>query len=151
VLHAFELALAGALVAFDLLCGHVVQVRPEGRDLDHLVVAPPAIHHMHDAKAPPDDESAAKQALDLLGRGISGHIKVFRAKAEQQVAHGAAHNVGLKPGLLQSACHVDGTFVHQVGVDAVHRCGHLGAAAKVGLAAFGRFAHQLVDELFDHS
>jgi hypothetical protein len=33
----------------------------------------------------------------------------------------------------------------------MHRSRHLGAAAKVGLAAFGRFAHQLVDELFDHS
>ena len=151
MLHAFELAFAGALVAFDLLCSHVVQVRPEGGDLDHLVVAPPAVHHVHDAKATPDDESTAKQALDLLGRGVGRHIKVFGAQAQQQVAHRTAHHISLEPSLLQSARDVDGTFVHQVRVDAVHRRGHLGAAAKVGLAAFGRFAHQLVDELFDHS
>ena len=106
---------------------------------------------MHDAKAPPDDESTAKQAFDLLGRGVGRHIKIFGAQAQQQVAHRTAHHISLEPGLLQGAGDVDGALVHQVRVDAVHRCGHLGAAAKVGFAAFGCFAHQLVDELFDHS
>ena len=151
MLHARQFALAGAFVAFDLLGSRIVQVRPESGHLDDLVVTAPAVHHVHDAKAPADDEGPAKQAFDLLGCGVGGHIKIFGAQAQQQVAHCATHNVGLKPGLLQGARHVDGAFVHQMGIDAVHRCGHLGAAAKVGLVAFGRFAHQLVDELFDHS
>jgi hypothetical protein len=46
---------------------------------------------------------------------------------------------------------MNGTFVNQVRVDTVHRCGDLGASAEMGFVAFGGFAHQLVDELFDHS
>jgi hypothetical protein len=46
---------------------------------------------------------------------------------------------------------MDGTLVNQVRVDAVHGCRDLCASAKVGFVAFGGFAHQLVDELFDHS
>ena len=151
VLHASQFALAGALVALDLLGCRVVQVCTEGGHLDHLVVTPPAVDHMHDAKAPTDDEGAPKQAFDLLGRGVGGHVEVFGTQAQQQVTHRTAHDVGLKTGLLQGARHMDGAFVHQIRVDAVNRCRHFGAAAKMGFVAFGRLAHQLVDELFDHS
>jgi hypothetical protein len=87
--------------------------------LDHLMLAPAAIHHVHDAKAPPDDESPAKQAFNLLGRGIGGHVKVLGAQAHQQVAHGATDNVGFKTGLLEGVHHVAGAFVHQFRVNAV--------------------------------
>ena len=36
-----------------------VQVGTEGGDFNHLVLAP-AMHHVNDAKAPPNDEGAAK-------------------------------------------------------------------------------------------
>jgi hypothetical protein len=42
-------------------------VGAEGGDLDHLVLAPAAVHHVHDAKAPADDEGAAEQALTCSG------------------------------------------------------------------------------------
>jgi hypothetical protein len=75
--HAGQLALAGALVAADLLGRRVVHVGAEGGDLDHLVLAPAAVHHVHDAEAPADDEGAAEQALDLLRRGVGGHVEVL--------------------------------------------------------------------------
>ena len=150
MLHAFELALAGAFVAFDLLGSGVVEVGTEGGNFYHLVFTATAVHHMHDAKAPPNDEGPAKQALDLFGGGVGGHVKVFGAQAQQQVTHSAAHDVGLKTRLLQGAHHIDSALVHQVRVDAVHTGGHFGAATEIGLAAC-RLAQQFGDEFFDHS
>ncbi|TXT36728.1 MAG: Uncharacterized protein FD135_4065 [Comamonadaceae bacterium] len=108
------------------------------------------IHHMHDAKTPPDDEGPAKQALDLLRRGIGGHIKVFRGQAQHQVAHRAADDIGLKTSLFERAHHVDGAFVHQFGVDAVVCRPDFQAFAKTGFGGCIRLAEQLVDEFFDH-
>jgi hypothetical protein len=152
VLHARELALAGALVARHLLGRGVVHVGAEGRDLDHLVLAAPAVHHVHDAKAPPDDEGAAKQRLDLLGRGVGGHVEVLGAQAQQQVAHRAAHHVGLVARLLQRRDHVFRAFVDQGRIDLVHFGRHLLALAEAALAlrAVGGLAEQLVDEFLDH-
>jgi hypothetical protein len=106
VFHAGQFTLAGLLVARHLFGSGVVQVGAEGRHLDHLMLAAPAKHHMHDAKAPPDDERAAKQALDLLGCGVGGHIKVFGPQADQQVAHRTTHHIGLKPRVMQGAHHI---------------------------------------------
>lgn len=152
MLHARELALAGALVAGHLLGGGVVHVGAEGRDLDHLVLAAAAVHHVHDAKAPPDDEGAPEERLDLLGRGVGGHVEVLGAQPQQQVAHRAAHHVGLVAGLLERGDDVPGTFVDQGWIDLVNLCRHLLALAEAALAlcAAGRFAEQLVDEFLDH-
>ncbi len=153
MVHAGELGLAGALVAAHGLGRAVVQEGAEGGDFDDLVLAPAAIDHVHDAKALADDEGAAEQALDLLGRGIGGHVEVLGAQAQQQVAHGAADDVGLVARILQRLDHVDGTPVHQVGVDAVHLHGHLLALAEGRLARpwSGRgLAQQLVDDVLDH-
>jgi len=152
VLHARELALAGALVARHLLGGSVVHVGAEGRDLDHLMLAPPAVHHVHDAKTPPDDEGAAEQRLDLLGRGVGGHVEVLGPQPQQQVAHRAAHHVGLEARLLQRGDHVFRAFVDQGRIDLVNLCRHLLALAEAALAlcAAGGLAEQLVDEFLDH-
>ncbi len=112
------------------------------------------VDHVHDAKAPANDEGAAEQALDLLGRGAGGHVEVFRAQAQQQVAHGAPHEVGLEAGLLEGVHHVQRTLVDQTAVDAVHRHRHVFAFAKgVGAARGGAvgLAQQPVDEFLDHS
>ena len=53
------------------------------------MLTPPAVHHVHDAKALADDEGAAEQAFDLFRRCISGDIEIFRFDAQQQIAHGA--------------------------------------------------------------
>ena len=154
VFHAGQFAFTGFLVAGHLFSRRVVQVSAEGGDLNHLVLAPTAIDHVHDAKTPPDDESAAKQAFDLLGRGVGGHVKVFGAQAKQQVAHGATHDIGHKTGLLQGAHHVDGAVVHQAHVNAMAANGDFDPFAKVGFAcACGAAAgqsEQFADEFFDH-
>ena len=153
VLHAGELAFAGALVAFHLLGVSAVEVRTEGGDFDHLVVAAAAVDHVHDAKAPADDEGAAEQVFHLLGRGAGGDVKVLRTQAEQQVANRTAHDIGLEPGLFERVHHVERALVHQLGVDAVHRHRHIFALAELGGlgARAAGLAQQLVDEFFDHS
>ena len=60
VLHAGKFTAAGFLVARHLLGCGVVQVGAEGGNLDHLVLPAAPIHHVHDAKAPPDDEGPAE-------------------------------------------------------------------------------------------
>ena len=93
VFHARQLRLAAALVALDLLGVSAVQVSAKGGHLDHLVFTPTPKHHMHNSKAPPNDEGAPEQGLDFFGCGIRGHIKIFGRQAHEQIAHCAAHDV----------------------------------------------------------
>jgi hypothetical protein len=79
VLHAGQFTAAGFLVARHLLRRSVVHVGAEGRYLDHLMLAPTTEDHMHDTKAPPDDEGPAEKTLDLLGGSVGGHVKVLGA------------------------------------------------------------------------
>ena len=126
MLHTGELTFAGFFIPGHLLGSGVVQVSTKGRDLNHLMLATPAIDHVDDAKTPPDDEGAAKQGLHLFGRGVGSDVKVFGAQAQQQIAHRAAHHIGRKAGILQSAHHIGGALIDQGGVDAVgfHRHVH---------------------------
>ncbi len=105
---------------------------------------------MHDAKAPADDEGAPEQALDLLRRGVGGHVEVLRPKAQQQVAHGAAHDIGFEAAFLEGVDHVAGPLVDQGGIDAVFLGTDLLALAEAGPLARCRFAQQLVNEFLDH-
>ena len=151
VFHAGQLGFAGFFVARHRLGRRVVEVSAEGRDLDHLMLAPAPVHHVHDAKTPPDDEGAPEQALDLLRRGVGGHVEVFGREAHQQVAHRAADDVGLKAAFLQGAHHVGGAFVDFRRVNAVVAGGHFLTLAKFwffGAAARG-FIKQVFDEFFD--
>ena len=149
--QAGQLAAAGAFVARHLLGGGVVQVGAEGGDLDHLVLAPAPEHHVHDAKAPADDESAPEQSLDLLRRGIGGYVEILGAQPDQQVAHRATHHIGFETGLLQRAHHVERALVDQRRVDAVLCHRHFNTFAKTRFgAARSAFAEQLVYEILDH-
>ena len=56
---------------------------------------------MHEAEAAADDERAAEQRLDLLGRRVGRDVEVLGLDAEQQVAHGAADDERLEACLLQ--------------------------------------------------
>ena len=115
--------------------------------------AAPAVHHMHDAKTPANDEGTPKQALDLLGRGVGGHVEVFGRQADHQVAHRAAHNVGLKARPLQGAEHIAGPLVHQRGIYAMALYAYFFSLAEgqfIGFDAARDFAQQFVDEFFDH-
>jgi len=106
-----------------------------------------------------DDEGAPEQRLDLLGRGVGGDVEVLGPQADDQVAHRAAHDVGLVAGLLQRAHDAHRVGVEQRRVDAVGLGRHLDALAerdrrrvggRVGRGGCRRLAQQPVDELPDH-
>ena len=152
--HAGQLAATGLLIARHLFSRGIVQVGAKGRDLDHLVLASAAKNHVHDTKTPPDDESAAKQALHLLGRGVGRHIKILGAQANQQVAHRTANHVRFKTGIVQGAHHIDGALVHQIGVNAVGLHRYIDPFAKFGLLTGSGprgLAQQFINKFFDHS
>jgi len=119
MLHAGPLPFGRALVATDRLCIGVVQVSPEGGDLDDFVFAPTAKDHMHDAKTPSNDEGPSEQGLDLFGGGVGGHIKIFWAQTQQQITHGTAHDVGLVAAILQGLHHLQGPIIDQGRIDAM--------------------------------
>src|SRR5690606_23180442 len=52
-----------------------------------------------------DQAAVAEQGLELLGRGIGGHVEVLGLQARQQVAHRAPHQMGLVPALAQPVQH----------------------------------------------
>ena len=130
MVHAGQLALAGLLVAGDLLGSRVVHVGPERGYLDHLMLAPTPVHHMHDAKAPADDEGAPEKRFDFFRRGGGGHVEILGPQAQQQVAHRAADDIGLMAGAFERLHHIRGASVHQRRVDAVLCGGHFGAFAE---------------------
>ena len=135
VFHARQFAFAGLFVTRHLFGSGVVQVGTEGGHFDDLVFAAPAKHHVHDAKTPPDQKGAAKQALDLLRCGIGGHIEVFGSQTDQQVAYCTPHHIGLKPRSVQGANHIQRAFIHQRWVDAMGLNGHVNPLAKLGFFA----------------
>ena len=151
MLHACQRMSTGFFVAADLLGRGGIEIGAEGGDLDYLVLAATAKYHVHDAKAPPDDEGAPKQTLDLFRRGIGGHIKVFGFEARQQITHGSTHDIGLEPGFFESAHHFGCALIHQLGINMVNGCRNLDAFAE-GVLARGRivFAEELVDKALDH-
>ena len=82
-----------------MLVGRVVAGlrRAERRDLDRFG----ADMHVHEPEPAPDDEGAAEQRLHVLGPGIGGDVEILGLDAEQEVAHRAADDEGLEPGLVQ--------------------------------------------------
>ena len=62
-------------------------------------------HHVHQAEAPADDERAAEERLDLLRARVGGDVEILGLDAEQQVAHRAAHHVGLESRLRAARAH----------------------------------------------
>jgi len=121
------------------------------------MLAAPAVDDVDDAKAPADDEGAAKQRLDLLGRRVGRHVEVLGPQADQQIAYCAADDVGLKTRLLEHMHHIHRALVDQLDVDAVVLEFKVVALAerrffdtRGGRLVAAGFAEQLVDEFFDH-
>ena len=87
-----------------MVAAGVLVVGAKGGDLDNLA----AEAHMHDTEAAADDAAAAKQLPDLLRCGVGGYIEVLGVTVQQQVAHTAAHKVGVKIGLVQAFDNLQG-------------------------------------------
>ncbi|OIQ81402.1 hypothetical protein GALL_368360 [mine drainage metagenome] len=130
-----------ALVAVDRGGALRVGRGAEGRHLDDFA----AEHHVHDSKAPPDQQRAPEQRLDLLGRGVGGDVEILGLEPEQQVTHRAADDVGLEAGLLQRAHDGQRRIGQPRGVDLM-----LGVRDFDALAQRGLLAEQAGDEFADH-
>src|SRR5262249_44714808 len=62
---------------------------------------------MHQAEAPADDERAAEERLHFFRRGVGRDVEILGLKAEEQIAHGTAHDGRLETGLLELARDVE--------------------------------------------
>ena len=147
---AIQRALGRLLVALHLLGIVLLEQRPEGRDLDDLVLAAAAVDHVDDAEAPADDEGAAELVLDLFRGGVGGDVEVLGPASQQQVAHGAADDVGLEARVGQPLDDLDAALVQQRRIDAVLLGGDFHPLAQRRGGPLG-LAQQLVDQFFNHS
>ncbi len=117
----------------------------EGGDFQQIL----AEHHMHDLEAPADDEGAAKQALDLFGRGIGGDVKIFWLHAQQQVAYRTADDKRLEAIFLQGLGDADRIGREQFRIDTVlFGTQYAGLVIGAVLAFFA--AEYFSDKFFDH-
>ncbi len=64
--------------------------------------------HMHNLEAATNNARAAENTFDFIRGGVSGHVKIFRVTAQQQVAYTAAHQIGSKTGIFQLFDNFDG-------------------------------------------
>ncbi len=87
----------------------------EGGDLDGFV----AHHHMDDLEAAADDARAAEGVAHFLRRGVGGDVEILGLGADQQVAHGAADDVGHVAVFLQGFADAPAAAADAVAGDAV--------------------------------
>ena len=150
VLHTRQFSLGCFLVAAYVFCISAFQISAEGRHFDHFMLAPTAKHHVHDTKAPADDEGAAEQVFDLFWRGIGGYVEVFGAQAQQQVAHRATHDVGFKACVFKGGDDFPSAVVYQRAVNAVFTLRYVYAFAEFVFDDRRLGAEQFVNEFFYH-
>ena len=92
-----------------------VAAAAESRHFDDLAAHP----NMDDAKTPPDDARPRQHGAHVFRRGFGGDIEILRRAPDEQVAHAAAHQVGIEPGGAQFLHHRQGVRGHPRPVDAV--------------------------------
>ena len=78
--------------------GEVGGVLPEGGHLDHLAAAEVDVGQ---PEAPADEPAVAEDGPHLARVGVGGEVEVLGLVVEQQVAHAAAHEVGLVAHVAQ--------------------------------------------------
>lgn len=62
----------------------------EGGDLNDLRPE----HDVRQTKTASDQAAVAEQLTHLFRRGVGGHVEIFRAFAQQQIADAAADQIG---------------------------------------------------------
>ena len=87
----------------------------ESGHFDDLAAHP----NMDDAKTPPDDARPREHGAHVFRRGVRGDIEILRRAPDEQVAHAAAHQVGIEPRGAQFLHHRQGVRGHPRPVDAV--------------------------------
>ena len=58
---------------------------------------------MDEAKAPPDDEGASKEWLDLFRCRVGSDVEILGRDSEEEIADGAADDERLEAFVLQAA------------------------------------------------
>ena len=130
--------------------------RSECRHLDRF----PPEDDVDDANAPADQPCPPEQLLHRFRRRVGGDVEILRPKAQEQVAHAAAHDIGLEAGLLQPFAGLErgrrdgrvGEFQARRRIAAparrrlAGRCGNHGRP----LPAVAARAAKPIDELADH-
>ena len=111
----------------------------EGRHFDGFL----AEHHVHQAKAPSDDERTAEQRLHLLGPRVGRDVVVLGRDPEQQVAHGAADHIGGEPGPAQRVANLECVCGQLLARDAVRAGRHALRGARIQ-------TEYAADEFLDH-
>ena len=81
---------------------------PEGRDFYNLVAAKP---DMGQPEPAPDQETVAKQLLDLLRSRVGANVEILGCPVQQQVPDAAADQVGLVAVAVQPVEHFESVFV----------------------------------------
>ncbi len=95
----------------------------ESRHLDDL----PAEAHVAEAEAAANDETVAKQFLDLLGMSGGPDVEVFGPAFQEKVAHSPPHEISHESVVLQTIKHLEG-----IGVDVLAGDNVLGAGEYPG-------------------
>src|SRR6266699_6149696 len=92
-----------------------LRARAEGRDLHRLL----AEHHVHELETPADEARTPEDLVHLFGVGVGGDVEVLGTKAEQQVAHRAAHDIRLASVAVQHLADLARTLRDRLAADAV--------------------------------
>ena len=74
---------------------------------------------MHDLETTADDARAAKALAHLFRRGVGGDVVILGVHADQQIAHGAANDIGFVAVLLQRFDSASATAADVFATDAV--------------------------------
>ncbi len=105
-------------------------VAAEGRDLDRAALVEVDVDQ---PEAPADDARVREQAPDLVRPRVGADVEVLRRAAEHQVAHAAAHQVGLVAGVVQPVEDLQGVAVDVRAGDGVIGAGDDPRIQRVGL------------------
>ena len=116
----------------------------EGRHLQCFL----AHHDVHDLEAAADDARAAEVTAYFLRRGVGGDVEILGLGADQQVAHGAADDIGLVAVALQRFADAPATAADAVAGDAVVGDRDDGRFVSIGLGFLA--AENAGDEFADH-
>ncbi len=103
------------------------RILAEGGNLDDLLALEVDVRQ---PEAPADQAAVAEGGPHLLGVGRGGDVEVLGAPAEQEVAHAAAHQVGLVAVAPQVPQDLEGIDVERGGVDLGGRRGKGGIGQR---------------------
>ena len=68
--------------------------------------------HMDQSKSAADDTTIPKEAVDLMGVGIGGNIKVFWNLSQKKIPNASANEISYKPMSMEAVKDFESLFLH---------------------------------------